>query len=1331
MESLLPWLLLVAMVTVCSPRCLPEITDPKRHLYYKNGDLPIRLESSNRVSHKLANHILKILLEEKVNYQKVEIKDASDPMNPTKILNRISGCVDSNCSRRQDIPETMVNIEVWMPAGFNMEPWADNDHVKDCGPLGPVGRYGWYLPNFFVKQNWIQRNLITDHWRALQSSSVTRLLDLSDARNELLNLVRKTETLGKEESGYYCSASYCSQGQYSGATCGSEPCAVLVSDSVDSDMDTLKNQIDNLNLSVKVAWVGKRLERFVHQRTIKGKPTLFFHFTPSELTASNNYTNIKFPRCTRYLEHPIDCDFEINQLSKVVWPKLEKDAEPAFHVIQKMTFTQQQYMELLQDFEHIDVHFNGAYQEVACQWVKKNSHIWSQWIPENLANKTKIYLGGMFSLSRRHYFAPGVYVASKMAADLINNDTSLLKNYKLEVVKIDTKCGLKEGQKAFIEMHYNSTYKLAGILGPDCADIVRPIARLTTTYDTVMISFSAGSIHLGNRLHYPYFFRTIPPVSEYSNVYAELFKLLDWQQVAVLTYEKAEEYLSLDNPIKIVYEKKIPADHSKRNIPMMLDEIKSKNGRIIIGTFYEMTIAQDVMCEAYRKDMTAFKGFQWFLTGYLGEEWWDTDYYRDRDKTVCSTKEMLEAVNGSISINHAMYDRDDVKVVGNMTVAKWKKELERHLGQHKRYKDNPHVTYAYDAVWVYGKALDSLLSKSPAVLGDLTNKENAKKLVDEISKVHFQGVSGQIFFKEADRSGIVLIKQLIHNKSRVIGRYLPKQLDLEEKDITWLWPGGKIPDGRQANSNQPVCSIEDFRAALGVSCDVALVIANIIGFGLLIMLLIVVFSIIKRRYDLKFRRTRERMEELGLLSDTLNWLSLDEWELPRDKVVLNRKLGEGAFGTVYGGESFIDDSWVAVAVKTLKIGSSVEEKLDFLSEAETMKRFNHDNIVRLLGVCTRGEPAYAVMEFMLYGDLKTYLLARRQLVGKTTPEAEDVSAIRLTAMALDVAHGLHYLSALHFVHRDLACRNCLVHMSKTVKIGDFGMTRPIFDHDYYRFNKKGMLPVRWMSPESLTDGKFTYKSDIWSFAILLYEIVTFGSFPYQGLTNNQVLEFVKNGNTLELSDQASPKLKLLLKACWEYEQSKRPDTLDIIGILEANPTLITPILDAPLSAVITEESKSLNINIPVKSKFGGMARRRQMLRQSSSVSHDGRLLSFNGDVEPHSPNEPSSPAVRGDRVRHATGETVFIFPHNSEHSNLENFHLSNSNKSMQSLKLACSDRGSVPNGLVCHQDSMVAVGDSSNNMIQLSAHRHSLEEKGDSDYCSDNSKEMWNHVSQV
>merc|ERR1719320_786379 len=315
---------------------------------------------------------------------------------------------------------------------------------------------------------------------------------------------------------------------------------------------------------------------------------------------------------------------------------------------------------------------------------------------------------------------------------------------------------------------------------------------------------------------------------------------------------------------------------------------------------------------------------------------------------------------------------------------------------------------------------------------------------------------------------------------------------------------------------------------------------------------------------MKMAATEERMRSLGLLTP-MNVLTLDEWEISRDRVVMNRKLGEGAFGQVCGGEFFIDDKgWVAVAVKTLRTGSSVDVKVDFLSEAEMMKRFDHKNIVKLLGVCTRTEPIYTVMEFMLYGDLKTFLLARRHLVsGNAREDVDEVSNKRLTAMAVDIVTGLSYLADLKYVHRDVAARNCLVNDSRTVKLADFGMTRSMYESDYYRFSKKGMLPVRWMSPESLADGLFTPMSDIWSYGVLLFEIITFGSFPFQGLSNSQVMGLIKSGNTLAVPPGIRYQMALLLRTCFSHTPTKRPTAAEIVELLLKHPRVVSPCIDVP------------------------------------------------------------------------------------------------------------------------------------------------------------------------
>ncbi|CAL4063735.1 unnamed protein product, partial [Meganyctiphanes norvegica] len=213
------------------------------------------------------------------------------------------------------------------------------------------------------------------------------------------------------------------------------------------------------------------------------------------------------------------------------------------------------------------------------------------------------------------------------------------------------------------------------------------------------------------------------------------------------------------------------------------------------------------------------------------------------------------------------------------------------------------------------------------------------------------------------------------------------------------------------------------------------------------------------------------------------------------------------------------------------------------------------------------------------GDLKTYLLARRHLVTSRVVHGEDdeVGAKRLTSMALDVAKALDYLSEQKYVHRDVACRNCLVSAERIVKLSDFGMTRAMYESDYYRFNRKAMLPVRWMSPESLEEGVFTCKSDMWSFGVLLYEVITFGNFPFQGMSNNQVLEHVCKGHTIALPSGVKSQLSRLLHSCWALNPDDRPPFSQLVDQLSMNPRLITPCLEVPQSSVQTDTAAILKL----------------------------------------------------------------------------------------------------------------------------------------------------------
>uniref|UniRef100_A0A672ZAB1 Tyrosine-protein kinase receptor n=1 Tax=Sphaeramia orbicularis TaxID=375764 RepID=A0A672ZAB1_9TELE len=277
----------------------------------------------------------------------------------------------------------------------------------------------------------------------------------------------------------------------------------------------------------------------------------------------------------------------------------------------------------------------------------------------------------------------------------------------------------------------------------------------------------------------------------------------------------------------------------------------------------------------------------------------------------------------------------------------------------------------------------------------------------------------------------------------------------------------------------------------------------------------------------------------------------DEWEVARDKISILRELGQGSFGMVYEGiakDIIKGEGETRVAVKTVNESASLRERIEFLNEASVMKAFSCHHVVRLLGVVSKGQPTLVVMELMTHGDLKSYLRSLRP-DAENNPGRPPPTLKEMIQMAAEIADGMAYLNAKKFVHRDLAARNCMVAHDLTVKIGDFGMTRDIYETDYYRKGGKGLLPVRWMAPESLKDGVFTAHSDCWSFGVVLWEISTLAEQPYQGLSNEQVLKFVMDGGYLDRPDNCADRLHNLMQMCWQYNPKMRPTFQEIIEML--------------------------------------------------------------------------------------------------------------------------------------------------------------------------------------
>ncbi|CAB4057375.1 ROS1 [Lepeophtheirus salmonis] len=261
------------------------------------------------------------------------------------------------------------------------------------------------------------------------------------------------------------------------------------------------------------------------------------------------------------------------------------------------------------------------------------------------------------------------------------------------------------------------------------------------------------------------------------------------------------------------------------------------------------------------------------------------------------------------------------------------------------------------------------------------------------------------------------------------------------------------------------------------------------------------------------------------------------------------KLGSGAFGNVYEGTLQCSEHGSRnVALKTLKYNAKEITKKEFIKEALIMSKFNHPNILKLIGTCVDGGPTILVMELMEM-DLLELLRSKRSLTDRST-----ILGKNLVRFCLDIARGCLYLTQMRHVHRDIAARNCLVSLPTSdhthlVKIGDFGRAREIYRDDYYR--KGGLMPIRWMAPESLEDGVYTHQTDVWSYGIVLWEIISFGKQPYPGMSHLDVYHYVCNlRKTLDVPLKCPHILYQLMTQCWSYEPINRPSFKECVDEIE-------------------------------------------------------------------------------------------------------------------------------------------------------------------------------------
>ncbi|XP_075060482.1 ALK tyrosine kinase receptor [Mixophyes fleayi] len=301
-------------------------------------------------------------------------------------------------------------------------------------------------------------------------------------------------------------------------------------------------------------------------------------------------------------------------------------------------------------------------------------------------------------------------------------------------------------------------------------------------------------------------------------------------------------------------------------------------------------------------------------------------------------------------------------------------------------------------------------------------------------------------------------------------------------------------------------------------------------------------------------------------------------EVPRKNISLIRGLGHGAFGEVYEGQVLAtpnDPAPLKVAVKTLPEVCSEQDELDFLMEALIIGKFSHQNIVHCIGVSLQALPRFILLELMAGGDLKSFLRETRPRLNQPS----SLTMLDLLNVARDIANGCQYLEENHFIHRDIAARNCLLTCQgpgRIAKIGDFGMARDIYRASYYRKGGCAMLPVKWMPPEAFMEGIFTSKTDTWSFGVLLWEIFSLGYMPYPSKSNQEVLEFVTSGGRMDPPKNCPGPVYRIMTQCWQHQPEERPHfsmILERIDYCTQDPDVINTSLPVEYVPVVEEEEK--------------------------------------------------------------------------------------------------------------------------------------------------------------
>uniref|UniRef100_A0AAZ3PPS3 receptor protein-tyrosine kinase n=1 Tax=Oncorhynchus tshawytscha TaxID=74940 RepID=A0AAZ3PPS3_ONCTS len=289
--------------------------------------------------------------------------------------------------------------------------------------------------------------------------------------------------------------------------------------------------------------------------------------------------------------------------------------------------------------------------------------------------------------------------------------------------------------------------------------------------------------------------------------------------------------------------------------------------------------------------------------------------------------------------------------------------------------------------------------------------------------------------------------------------------------------------------------------------------------------------------------------------------SHDKGPYPRANLTTITTLGKGEFGEVFlakakgimsaGGRGSEDEEETVVLVKSLQTRDETLQ-LEFRREIEMFGKLGHPNLVRLLGMCREAEPHYLILEYAELGDLKQYLKMSKNKEEK--PKSHHLSTKQKVGVCLQVARGMEHLSNQRFVHKDLATRNCLISAKRQVKVSALGLSKDVYNDEYYHY-RQAWIPLRWLPSEAVFEDDYSTKTDVWSFGVLMWEVFSLGELPHAALDHDKVLEELREGRgKLPLPQGCPSRVYKLMTRCWASSPKDRACFSDIVSALSELPS---------------------------------------------------------------------------------------------------------------------------------------------------------------------------------